>query len=425
MDLRTITLSLLLLAGTAFSCQTLAYTGEEIQSFATPGAFPTGLAFDGEYLWLADRKTDLIYKINPADGTVAGTLESPGYWPTGLAWDGKYLWNADLKGGKDVEEDYDGVIYKIDPESGIVLKTLKAPSGSPMGLTYDGTYLWCVDNRSDMIIQFSPEDGTTIRSFRSPSSDARGLAYDGTYLWVSDRARDEIYMVNPETGYVLLITPSTGPFPRGLCFDGEYLWNVDYENDKLYKLKTRDDEHLLKYNTRTGKVVYTQQLKNFGPGKVLTADMHVAIPVNRDNQELLSDLAFNIKPTDFVTDRWGQETAHFHFKDIDAGETRTVEMTAMARTSDVRYFIFPDQVGGLDEIPREIIESYLEDNDKFQVSHPVIQNAVAMAVGDEKNPYWIARKIFNYIIENMYYEMSGGWNTAPTVLARGNGSCSE
>ena len=25
----------------------------------------------------------------------------------------------------------------------------------------------------------------------------------------------------------------------------------------------------------------------------------------------------------------------------------------------------------------------------------------------------------------MYYEMAGGWNTAPTVLARGNGSCSE
>lgn len=42
-----------------------------------------------------------------------------------------------------------------------------------------------------------------------------------------------------------------------------------------------------------------------------------------------------------------------------------------------------------------------------------------------KNLYWKARKIFNYLIDNMYYEMTGGWNTAPTVLARGNGSCSE
>ncbi|MCK4296906.1 MAG: transglutaminase domain-containing protein, partial [Candidatus Marinimicrobia bacterium] len=29
------------------------------------------------------------------------------------------------------------------------------------------------------------------------------------------------------------------------------------------------------------------------------------------------------------------------------------------------------------------------------------------------------------LIDHMYYEMVGGWNTAPTVLERGNGSCSE
>jgi len=91
----------------------------------------------------------------------------------------------------------------------------------------------------------------------------------------------------------------------------------------------------------------------------------------------------------------------------------------------VRYFTYPDMVGALDEIPKTIKDKYLENNEKFQYDHLTIQNALKQAVGDEENPYWIARKIFNYIIENMYYEMSGGWNTAPTVLERGNGSCSE
>ncbi len=402
-----------------------SYPGEILKLFDSPGHFSTGLTFDGKYLWMADRKTDLFYKINPADGKVVSTLETPGYWPTGLAWDGNYLWNADLKGGQDVEEDHNGVIYKIDPESGTVLKTLVAPSASPIGLTWDGTYLWCVDNRSDMIIQFSPEDGTTIRSFRSPSSDSRGLTFDGKYLWVSDRNRDEIYMVNPETGYVVLIMQSPAPYPRGLCFDGEYLWNIDFETDKLYQLKIRDDEKFIRLNERTGKVVYTQQVKNFGPGKVLTADLHLAIPVNRNNQELLSEIEYNIEPTEFVTDKWGQKTAHYHFMNIPAGETRTVEMTVKARTYDVRYFIFPDQVGTLEDIPQDLKDKYLEDNDKFQIDHPVIREAVSRVVGNEENPYWIMRKIFNHIIANMYYEMSGGWNTAPTVLARGNGSCSE
>jgi hypothetical protein len=401
-----------------------SYTGEVISKAELPGSFPGDITFDGEYLWLTDRKTDLLYVFDPVGNKVARTLPSPGYWSSGITWDGEYLWCADLKGGQDVEEEYNGIIYKVDPETGHILHTLAAPSNSPAGLAWDGSYLWCVDNRADEIIQFSPEDGTTIRSFKAPSSDCQGITFDGTYLWSSDRLRDEIYMINPETGYVILITPSPGAYPRGLAWDGENLWHVDYQEDMLYKLAVNDGENMLKTNERKGRVTYTHQVKNFGPGKVLTTDVHIAIPTNRDNQ-MVEDISYNVKPTDFVTDRWGQKTAHFRHKNIEAGATALVEMTTLATTYDVRYFIFPDLVGGLDEIPKEISDKYLENNEKFQYDHPAIQKALKAVVGDEKNPYWIARKIFNHIIENMYYEMTGGWNTAPTVLERGNGSCSE
>ena len=218
--------------------------------------------------------------------------------------------------------------------------------------------------------------------------------------------------------------PLPSGYTQGLAFDGKYLWNADYQNDTLYQLTVRDDEKYFRKNERQGQLVFTHQIKNFGPGKVLTADVHLAIPVNRDNQDIL-DIAYSVKPTDFVTDRWGQVTAHYHATDILPGETRTVEMTTRASLYDVDYFIFPDKVGSLDDIPADIKEKYLEDNEKFQIHHPVIQGAVQSALGDESNPFWIARKIFNYIIASMYYEMTGGWNTAPTVLARGNGSCSE
>jgi transglutaminase-like putative cysteine protease len=55
----------------------------------------------------------------------------------------------------------------------------------------------------------------------------------------------------------------------------------------------------------------------------------------------------------------------------------------------------------------------------------VIQKGLEEALGDTQNLYWKARRIFDYLIGHMYYEMQGGWNTAPTVLERGNGSCSE
>ncbi len=407
-----------------YSSMIMAFPGEVRKSFPTPGQYPTGLAFDGENIWLADRKTDLLYALDPQLGTVVRTIPSPAYWPTGLAWDGHYLWSADVKGGRDVEEVYEGVIYRLNPADGTILQTLAAPTQFPADLCWDGTYLWCIDSESNEIIQFSPEDGTTIRSFSSPTRSCQGLEFDGTYLWASSSDMDEIYMIYPEDGTVILTTDAPGPVSMGLCFDGENLWNVDYQDDILYQLTARDEEHYIRQNEHRGKVVFTHQIMNFGPGAVLTADVHLAIPTNRDNQDILS-IEYSEQPTDIITDRWGQQTAHYYLTKLPANVTSTIEMTTVTNTYDVNYFIFPDKVGTLNDIPVKLKTKYLENNEKFQLDHPVIQQAVKTAVGDEQNPYWITRKIFNYIIANMYYEMSGGWNTAPTVLARGNGSCSE
>jgi len=402
-----------------------AYTGEVIKSFDIPGSYPTGLTFDGENLWVADYQTDKLYCINPDDGKVIRTIPSPAYWPEGLAWDGKYIWNADVKGGIPLSENYDGKIYQLDPKDGTITRTIQAPGSTPRGLTWDGTYLWCVDNAADEIIQFSPDDGTTIRTLSSPASDPRGITFDGKYLWISDRIKDEIYMVDPETGIVIIITDAPGEFTRGLCFDGKNLWAVDYQQDKIYQLKIRDGEKYRAYNYHKARITYTHQITNFGPGSLLEADVHLAIPVDRPNQAILTPPVYKPKYDDLVTDKWGMQTAHFHFKDLKPQQHVIAEMVTEAKISEVRYFIYPEEVGTLDEIPENIASKYLENNEKYQFDHPVIQNALKEALGAETNPYWIFRKLFNYLIDHMYYEMVGGWNTAPTVLERGNGSCSE
>ncbi len=402
-----------------------AYTGEIAKSFDIPGHFPTGLTFDGKNIWLADYKTDKLYSIDPKTGKVIRSIPAPAYWPEGLAWDGEALWNADIKGGIPLSENYDGKIYRIDPNDGTILKTIQAPSYSPRGLTWDGKYLWCVDDASDQVIQFSPEDGTTIKSFRSPSSNPMGITFDGKYLWISDRSKDKIYMVDPDNGMVIIITEAPGEYTRGMCYDGETIWAVDYQRDKLFKLKIRDGQKFRAFNSHTSKITITDQITNFGPGKILSADVHIAIPKDRPNQSIINTPTYKPKSPEIATDKWGQQTAHFHFENVEAGKNVEGQMVLKAKISEVRYFIYPEDVGTLADIPQEIKDKYLENNEKYNFDHPVIQNAVKEAIGDETNSYLIFRGIFNYLIGNMYYEMSGGWNTAPTVLARGNGSCSE
>ena len=52
--------------------------GQVISSFSSPGNKPTGLAWDGHYIWNADTETNKIYKIDPATGSYVDTLTSPG-----------------------------------------------------------------------------------------------------------------------------------------------------------------------------------------------------------------------------------------------------------------------------------------------------------------------------------------------------------
>ncbi len=407
--------------------QSNAYPGEVKKKFDTPGPIATGLTYDGNLLWTADRKTKQLYGVNPETGETEKQLSSPAYWPMGLTWDGENLWNVDVNGDVPLSGNSSGNVYKIDPNDGTLLHTVNVPLGSPRGLTWDGRYLWTVDNSSNKVVQFDPDDGTTIKSFKSPAKDPRGITFDGKYLWISDRMKDEIYMVSPENGSVIIITEAPGQFTRGLAYFDKHLWANDSQSDKIFQMVTDDGDKVRRTNPHHGKVTYTHQVTNFGPGMLKEFDAHIAIPRDRETQELKKQPVFTPEYTEEVVDQWDQRTAHFHKENIEPGETANFEMTVEATTYDTRWFIFPDKVGSLDDIPQSVEDKYLKNNEKYQYDHPVIREGIKKALGDQTtdNPYWKARDIFNYLIDNMYYELEGGWNTAPAVLRRGNGSCSE
>jgi transglutaminase-like putative cysteine protease len=393
-----------------------AVPGDTVGSIPSPACCPLGLAWDGHYLWNVDRKTDLIYRIDPANGDVTDSLPSPSYAPRGLTWDGKRLWCVDAE---------ESSIYAINPVTRIVEWTIPCPVGTPNGLAWDGKYLWVADDQEDSLAQISTEDGTTIRSISAPTSHPCGLTFDGTYLWVSDRIDNRIFMITPDGGEVILSLTAPGPYSWGLAWDGTNLWNVDYQNDRVYCLVAHDQTPFARSDEKPEQVEYTHQVRNFGPDTLKTLDVYLAIPEDMNNQQLIEPITFNPPPLNILTDRWGQKIAHFQFTDLGPTRFTTVSMLSRAKLYDTRYYVLPDKVGGLAAIPREIKDKYLADDSKFSMSDPVIREAVTAAVGTETNPYWIARRIFNYVIDHVEYELSGGWNIAPAVLRRTTGSCSE
>lgn len=414
--MKTFIATTIIIASLLFSAVAQATPGDTVSAVPLPAGSPQGLTWDGENLWSADHRTDWIYRLDARSGQALDSLPTPGYSVRGLAWDGSRLWCVD--GGAER-------IWAVNPADGLVEATIWCPVSKPGDLAWDGEYLWIADDGANEIHKISPSDGTTIHTIKAPAPNPGGLAWDGRYLWVSDRIRDEIYMVTPDRGDVILTLDAPGPYAAGLAWDGERIWCSDYQNDRAYELVIDDGTPFSRTDEKNQQVTFIHQVRNFGPNRMNELNVWIAIPENMNNQELLGPVDFDPKPTAVIADQWGQQIAQFRFTDLAAGEFVELTMSARATLYANRYFVRPDQVGSLDDIPEDITSVYLVNEDKFSVDSEVIRDAVKSAVGDETNPYWIARSIFNYVIDHLEYELAGGWNIAPTVLERGNGSCSE
>lgn len=399
------------LSGTAFSTP-----GDILKEFKTPGKCPTGLCFDGKNLWIADRLSDSLYSVDMNNGKIVKAMEAPGFHIVGLTWDGECLWTLDKEEMR---------LFRIDVLTGITVKSFECPAVNPSGMGFDGKDLWICDEAADKLIKISCDDGTMIMEFKAPAGASQGLCWDGKYLWCSDRVEDRIFMVDTANGEVLLSIDAPGKYARGLAWAEGKLWNVDYQSDKIFQLAADDGVNYKISNTKVEKMEFTHEFRNYGPGKAKTLDVYFAVPVERPNQKLKGEISYEPKPTDFITDKWGQKFAHFHNENIPLLKKERCSYKVKTELSEVRWFVFPDRVGGMAEIPADIKAKYLVDEDKYRINDPVIRNAVKEAVGGEQNPYWIMRKIYKYVRDKMYYELSGGWNVAPAVLTRGNGSCSE
>ncbi len=410
---RMITFMLILFLGISF--RLFAYPGKTVKEFSTPYRFCTGLTFDGKNLWVADHKADKLICINPRSGKTVREIPSPGFWPMGLAWDGEFLWNVDWKQKR---------IFRVDPSDGTVVMRIDAPCDNPQGLAWDGTTLWVSDPRARKIMKIDLSDGTAVQTITAPARYAQGLTFDGTYLWCADCISDEIYMIDPKSGEVILLFESPGPYPRGMAWDGKYLWNVDYQTDRIYRLVRQDDDLYRLTNPRHARITFTHQAKIYGNGELQELNVYIAIPENMPQQQILTKKFIPANYTE-VKDHWDQQVAYYHYRKIRSEATLESQMIIEAKISEIQYFIFPDRCGKLDDIPSDIRKRYTANGSKYKTDDPYIVALAKKIVGDEKNPYWVARKIFDYVREHLEYKLEGGWNTAPVVLQRGTGSCSE
>ncbi len=390
--------------------------GQVVRSLPAPLNTPTGLAWDGARLWLADHGLDELVAVDPATGQAGARWQSPGRRPAGLAFDGAELWCADVLAAR---------LFRLRPADGLVTRSIPAPVKAPRALAFDGQALWVSDDATRAIHRVDPEDGTTLHEIAFPSRSVDALAWDGRYLWVADRLLDRLFALETARGEVVVSLPAPGPHTTGLAFDGARLWAVDYQADRLDALERGADGPLAEGAPRLARVQFTHEVRALGPDPLPEVVIHLALPRDRDTQQLLGEVQVEPAGGRVEEDEWGQRAVRLRWEALPPGGVARARLVARLRAQAVRLVIWPERVQELWKIPADIRRRYLGDALKLEVKSPVFAAALREAVGQERNPYWIARGIYRHVHERMRYELVGGWDAAPKVLQRGTGSCSE
>ncbi len=131
---------------------------EFVKRIPAPGSAPNGLAFDGKYLWVADSKESMIYKISTDNGKVLEVFNSPIERTTGLAWDCSNLWIIGMNKCKHSSEDcYEKRLLKLDVVSGKVTHEIKLPRqiDRPSSLVWVDGILWAGDYNLNRVFKLS------------------------------------------------------------------------------------------------------------------------------------------------------------------------------------------------------------------------------------------------------------------------------
>jgi hypothetical protein len=99
------------------------------------GDFPFGVAFDGANIWVTNRLSDSVTKIQANDGTVLGAFPV-GAFPGGMAFGGANIWVANSSSNN---------VTKLRASDGTNLGTFPAGT-NPYGVAFDGANIWVANS---------------------------------------------------------------------------------------------------------------------------------------------------------------------------------------------------------------------------------------------------------------------------------------
>ena len=116
------------------------------------GARPSGIAFDGANLWIANSNSNNIAKIRTSDATLLGTFGT-GLAPLCPVYDGTNVWVANRGSG---------TVTKLRASDGANQGTFSTGGSTPNHMVFDGDNIWVTNEFDDSFVKIRPSDGAQV-----------------------------------------------------------------------------------------------------------------------------------------------------------------------------------------------------------------------------------------------------------------------
>jgi len=145
------------------------------------GVLDRALAWDGEFLYSCGDASDgssIIYQIQVDTLQVAGAFDAPGHRPSGMCFDGQYVWVTDRDAGR---------VDRFDAEAKAITRSVVTPGFSPFGVAWDGQDMWVTDSGTGQMYRLSGSRRGWTATVDTESFLFRGtdvlLLHDGGTFW--------------------------------------------------------------------------------------------------------------------------------------------------------------------------------------------------------------------------------------------------
>lgn len=145
------------------------------------GVLDRALAWDGEFLYSCGDAADgssILYQIQVDSMEVAEAFDVPGHRPSGMCFDGRFVWISDRDSGR---------VDRFDPEAGAITRSAVTPGFSPFGVAWDGRDMWVTDSGTGRMYRLSGSRRQWSATVDTESFLFRGedilLLNDGRSFW--------------------------------------------------------------------------------------------------------------------------------------------------------------------------------------------------------------------------------------------------